>query len=208
MSDQATPAAPKKKGGKMKLIAMVLGGVAVLGAGVGGGVYAAQSGMVGGGHAGPVEDPNVPKLVKKGEEMKEAAAEGGEGGHGGGHGGEGGESAAPEGTMGGEVYASTYYEMDKEFTSNLKDSPHFVQVGLALATHYDQRVIANVKNNEIPVRSAVLMALADASEDSVFTPEGKKALAEHLRAAINDVLAQKSGFGGISNVYFTNFIVQ
>jgi len=211
MSD-AKPAEPKKKGGMKKMLIMGVGLVVILGAGVGGGIMATQSGMLGGGgaHAAPIEDPNIPKLVKKGEghaaESSEGEGEGG--GHGGGEGGEGGDSAPAEGTNGGEAYQSTYYTMEKEFTSNLKDSPHYVQVGISLSTHYDDRVIANVKNNDIPLRSAILMALSDADEEAVFTPEGKKQLAENIRRSINKVLEQKSGFGGIGNVYFTNFIVQ
>ena len=69
-------------------------------------------------------------------------------------------------------------------------------------------MIENLKTNEIAVRSAILMALGDATEDEVFTSEGKKKLAARLTAAINATLKQKEGFGGISNVYFTNFVVQ
>ena len=55
---------------------------------------------------------------------------------------------------------------------------------------------------------AVLMALGDATEDQVFTSEGKRQLQAHLAAAINGVLKEKEGFGGIGNVYFTSFVVQ
>jgi flagellar protein FliL len=210
MSDDAK-SAPKKKGGMKKVVVLAIGGLAVLGAGIGGGVYAASAGLVGGADHEGEEDANIPKKVKKGEAGHEAAAEGEGGGH-----GEGGDTAGAGGTVikgssagtGGEEYQSTYFQMDKDFTANLKDSPHFIQVGLALSTNYDDRVIQNVQGNLIPVRSAVLMALSGASEDSVFTPEGKKALAESLKRAINDVLIQKEGFGGIGNVYFTSFIVQ
>jgi flagellar FliL protein len=98
--------------------------------------------------------------------------------------------------------------MDKEFTSNLQDSVHFVQVGLAVSTPYDDTVIANLKTNEIAVRSAILMALGDTTEDQVFTSAGKQQLQKRLAKAINDTLQQKEGFGGIGNVYFTNFVVQ
>jgi len=192
----------KKKGGKGKLIAIIGGGVAMIAAGIGGGLYAASSGMIGGGgHAAPAEDPNMPKLVVKGEPDPTAAA---------GEGGEGGAAAAEPrgGGPGGEKYESNYYQIEKEFTANLRDSPHFVQVGLAVATNYDSRVIQNVKHHSLPIRSAVLLALADADEESVFTSQGKAELAKHLKVAINKVLEEKEGFGGIGNVYFTNFIVQ
>ncbi|MFX7862307.1 flagellar basal body-associated FliL family protein, partial [Acinetobacter baumannii] len=74
--------------------------------------------------------------------------------------GSGVTSKAPLGN-GGEKYASTYYTLDKEFTSNLKDSVHFVQVCIAVSTPYDDRVIENLKTHEIAVRSAILLALGD-----------------------------------------------
>ena len=84
MSDTKEEAAPTKKGGKKKLLIGAVALLALVGGGVGAGVYAAQSGMIGGGHAGAkAENPDTPKLVPKGEE-KHAAAGGEEGGHGGG----------------------------------------------------------------------------------------------------------------------------
>lgn len=219
----ATDAAPKKKG-KMKMILIgVVGAVVLLGGGVGAGLYAA--GATGGGkseeHAAK-EDPDKPKLVPKSEQKKAGEGEGGEGGHGGGEakaegghgeGGEGGESGeakgepTPEG-HGGEPYASNYFAMEKEFTSNLQDSVHFVQVGIAVSTPYDEKVINNLKSNDIAIRSAILLALGDTPEDQVFTGTGKQQLQKRLVATINQVLREKEGFGGISNVYFTNFVVQ
>ena len=208
MSDKkdSTDAAPKKKG-KMKTI--LIGGVALLvliGGGVGAGVYASNAGLLGGGHAAAADD-GKPKLVPKSEQKHPT-----EGGEGGGH---GGDEAAPENHgmkppagEGGDRYASTYYPMEKEFTSNLQDSVHFVQVGIAVATPYDDTVITNLKTNDIAVRSAILMALGDTTEEQVMSSDGKRQLQVRLAKAINDTLKQKEGFGGIGNVYFTSFVVQ
>ena len=192
-------AAPRKKG-KLKKLLPLLGGVVLLAGGVGGGLYAAKAGLIGGASASPHD--NRPQLVPK-SEQKRGGGEAGE------HGGEASESSGEHGGgTGGEKYASNYYAMEKEFTANLQGSPHFVQVGLALSTPYDDRVIDNVKTNDIPIRSAILMTLGDTSEDQVFTSEGKTALQKRLVASINEVLRQKEGFGGVGNVYFTNFVVQ
>ncbi len=188
-------AAPKKKG-KKKLF-VILGALIVLGGGAGGGLYAA--GIVGGGgHAEPVDD-GKPKLVPKAEQKRVAAGEGGEG-----------AAPASEGKVlpGGDKYASNYYAFPKEFTSNLGDSDRFVQIGLAVSTHYDDTVIENIKTNEIAVRSAVLLALGDTTEDMVADEAGKKQLQVRLTKAINATLKEKEGFGGVGNVYFTNFVVQ
>lgn len=202
MSDDGKAAgAAKKKGGGMKLIIIALGAVVLTAGGTVGGLYA--TGMLGGAHAAAAD--HGPKLVPK-SEQKRAGADGKDGE--GGHGGEASSGSKPPSGSGGDQYASNYYALDKDFTSNLQNSVHYIQVGVAVSTPYDDSVIENLKTNEIAVRSAILMALGDTTEDEVFTSEGKKHLETRLVAAINQVLKQKEGFGGISNVYFTNFVVQ
>ena len=193
-------AVPKKKGGKMKKLMILAGALVLVGGGVGGGLYA--TGYIPHGAAGKAEPEAAgPKLVPKVEQKRFSAA--------GGEGGEGHEAgAAPPSGTGGDKYASNYYAMEKEFTSNLQDSVHFIQVGLAVSTPYADTVIDNIKTNEIAVRSAVLMALGDTTEEQVFNGDGKKQLQKRLAKAINDTLKEKEGFGGVGNVYFTNFVVQ
>ena len=188
---------PKKKGKLGKIIVMAAALVILVGGGAGAGLYAARSGMVGGAH----EPDNSPKLVPKTEQKRPGS--GGEG-----HDGKAEAGNEPPLGKGGDAYASNYYAMEKDFTSNLNNSAHFIQVGVAVSTPYDDRVIENLKTNDIAVRSAILMALGDTTEEQVFSSDGKKQLQARLVAAINATLKQKEGFGGISNVYFTNFVVQ
>lgn len=200
MSDDK--AAPKKKGGMMMIIIIAVGALVLGGGGVGAGLY--FSGALGGG-GGEAHVETGPKLIPKADEKKAALeGAGGEGGHGE---GSGKTETGPLGS-GGDKYASTYYTMDKEFTSNLQDSVHFIQVGIAVSTPYDDRVLVNLKTHEIAIRSAILMELGQTTEEQVFSADGKKQLQRRLTKAINDTLQQKEGFGGISNVYFTNFVVQ
>lgn len=193
MSDAKKEDAPKKKGGMMKMLILAVVGLVLIGGGIAGGVYAATAF---GGVKGALN--TAPKLVPKSEE-KRISADADATGKGG--------KTTPAGT-GGEAYASNYYAMDKEFTANLQDSVHFVQVGLAVSTPYDNTVIDNLKTHEIAVRSAILMELGNTNEDGVFTNEGKRQLQARLVKAINTVLVQKEGFGGVGNVYFTSFVVQ
>ncbi|MFS0737589.1 flagellar basal body-associated FliL family protein [Sphingomonas sp. 1P06PA] len=220
MSDDADK--PVKKPGKFKkLLIPVIGAVVLLGGGVGAGLWASGSGMIGGSD-GPSHavDPNKPQLVPKGAEdptaaekdgKEEKAAEG-EGGHG--ESAEGGDEAAAghgrptPGMAGGDRYEATYYPIEQNFTANLRDSDALVQVALGVSTFYDSRVIDNLKKHEMPVRSAILMTLGDEDPVAITTPEGKKALQKHLTQAVNEVLREKEGFGGIDDVYFTSFIVQ
>ncbi len=200
--DKDTEKQPKKKGGMMKILMLAGGGLVLVGGGVAGGLYAMQSGLLGGAKNAHEVVYERPRLVPKSEEKRGGAGGGDE------HGGGGGSAhAAPMGA-GGDKYASNYYAMEKEFTANLRDSVHFIQVGIAVSTPYDDRIIENLKTHEIAVRSAVLLALGDATEEQMFSVEGKRQLQIHLAHAINDVLKQKEGFGGIGNIYFTNFVVQ
>jgi flagellar protein FliL len=209
MSDKDEKAeTPKKKGKIGKIAILAVGAVALIGGGVGAGLYASGSGLIGG-HKAAAAAPG-PHLVPKSEQKRPSKDGKGEGGHGGGE----GEAKTEDHGMptppgeGGERYASNYYAMEKEFTANLQDSVHFLQIGIAVSTPYDDTVIQNLKTNDIAVRSAVLMTLGDTTEDQVFTSDGKQGLAKKLAASINKVLKEKEGFGGISNVYFTNFVVQ
>ena len=202
---EATEEKPKKSGKMKKMLMIGIGILVIGGGGAGAGLYAAGSGLLGGGDAKTrsVIDPNKPQLVLKGQGKASSTVEGGE--HSGE--GEGGDSGQAR-SSGGEKYESTYYQIEREFTSNLKDSPRFVQIGLGVVTNYDERVIENLKRHEMPVRSAVLLTLADEDENAVFTAAGKEDLSRRLTIAINKVLTKKEGFGGITDVYFTNFIIQ
>lgn len=205
--NEASPApAPRKKNGG-KLLILVGVPIALLGTGGGAAVYGMQAGWFSVKPADAHDD--APRLVPKEEEKRASSAGGGEGGHGGGEEASGGGHGkpTPEGE-GGDKYASSYYPLEKEFTSNLQDSVHFIQVGIAVSTPYDERVLDNIKTHEIAIRSQVLMALGETSEEEVFTAEGKRHIQDRLVKAINAVLKEKEGFGGVSNVYFTNFIVQ
>lgn len=196
MADK-TEDVPKKKGKMGKIIVLAVGLLVLAGGGVGAGLYAASAGLIGGGHALPEE--KGPKLVSKDEQKRGGVGEGEEGK---------GEQVRGASGEGGDKYASNYYAMEKDFTSNLRESVHFVQMGLAVSTPYDETVIDNLKTNDIAIRSAILMTLGDTTEDQVFSSEGKKQLQKRLTDSINATLKQKEGFGGISNTYFTSFVVQ
>ena len=191
MSDDKADAAPKKKKGKLikKLITFVILPLLLLGGGVGAGVYAAGKGMIGGGKEKKHVNPHQPKLV-----LKE---------------GEDGPTDLPDtAKLDPELYKSTYYQVEQPFTSNLSDTEGFLQLGLGVSTFYDSKVMDHLKDSEMPGRSAVLEVLAQQSADSLNTPEGKLELRRKLKDAINGVLRQREGFGGIDGVYFTSFIIQ
>jgi flagellar FliL protein len=197
MSDKKDKEAkPKKKGSGM--IIKIGGAVALLGVG-GGGVFGlVASGVIGGGSKVAIKQDNHPKLIRKGEVDSFApAAKEGEG--------EGGKGSEGDG---GSEYRTLYFSFTEDFTSNLKGTESLVQVSIACSTHRDYRVVLWLKKHELAIRSAMLAVLADTTDESIQTPQGKEALQRRLTAAINKVLTDTEGFGGVDAVYFKNFIIQ
>ncbi|AMK22030.1 MULTISPECIES: flagellar basal body-associated FliL family protein [unclassified Sphingobium] len=221
MSDDAKP--KKKKGGGMKMILLIVIAMVVGGAGAAGGLYAA--GFFSPKEEGPKEDPNKPVLVLAGESAEDVAKAHGYAGGGGG----GGEGGGHEGGGGGHVasgvhvpakgidlpvpanpaaYQATYFQLQTPFTSNMSDTDAFAQISIAISTYYDIRVVEAIKAHETAIRSQVLMMLAEQPVEALSTPAGKRALQGKIKAIINDILKQKTGYGGVDNVYFTNFVIQ
>ena len=193
MSDKdAKSDSPKKGKGFMK---MALIGLVLAGAG-GGAVFGLMSaGIIG---ANPAHaKPAGPQLVMKGDDDPYAAPKKEEKG-----------SVPLVHGEGGSKYRTTYYTFAEDFTSNLKDSDALVQMSLAAATRRDGRVLMWMDEHALAIRSEVLIILADTPEGDAYTVEGKKRLQQRLTKAVNDVLTEEEGFGGVDNVYFRNFIVQ
>jgi flagellar protein FliL len=198
MSDKAKPDKPAK-GGKMKTILIALIAVAVLG----GGGAAAGYFIAGSGSAAAHEpDPNQPQLVPR-EGVENHAPTAPPAG-----------ATGPGGSGGGEPridparYTASYHTLETPFTSNLNNSDAFVQLSLGVSTFYDVRVIDAVKLHEPAIRSAVLMQLAAADDIMLASPQGRQQLQRDLTRVVNQVLRERTGFGGIDNVYFTSFVVQ
>lgn len=181
----------KKKGGGMVMkLVMAL----VLLAAGGGGVFGLMAAGIIGGHAEAVD--NSPKLIKKGEEDPYAPPGAAEE-----------EGAYVPGDEGAE-FRTAYYEFEGEFTSNLRNSDALVQLSLAASTQRDGRILMWLNEHELAVRSQLLIELADTDEREFMTPEGKRRLQQRMVDAINGVLTEAEGFGGIDKVYFRSLIVQ
>lgn len=189
---EKSPEGEKPKGGMLKT---VIGAVVLLGMGAGGAYGAIAAGLIGETEA---HGPDFPEFVLKGESEPYALPE---------------NSASGDGMPvvhgeGGSEYRTAYYSFDETFTSNLADSPGLIQVDIAVSTRRDGRVLLWVQNHELAIRSAILAQLAATPEGPIYTVDGKEELSDRLTVAINDVLEENEGFGGIDAVHFKGFLVQ
>lgn len=193
-TDKTAEAKPKKGKG---LIVKVLLATTLLASGGGGAFALIQTGVIGGGSGAHKKEDNNPKLVRKGEEDPYAIK-----------GDKEGEAVAEVLGDGGSEYRTSYYVFEDDFTSNLKHSTALVQISVAASTRRDGRVLQWSKKHELAIRSSMLSVLADTPEEDVYTLEGKERLQKRLTAAMNKVLTDREGFGGIDSVYFKTFLVQ
>lgn len=194
MSDKEEPIKKPGKGGKLLKLALF----AVLLAGVGGGtVFGLMASGVIGTHEAAARETE-PQFVLKGEEDPYAPVESKGSEH-------GGDVVYGEG---GSKYRTAYFSFAEDFTSNLKNTDGLVQVSLAASTRRDGRVLMWLDEHQLAIRSRILVELADTPEEDVMTSEGKRQLQRRLTDAVNAVLTEQEGFGGVDRVYFRSFIVQ
>lgn len=201
MSDtpnDAAEAPKKKKGGKLKKIMILLVGLLVVGGGgAAGGLYAMTGSVFGHAEAAEEEEgPERPELVVR-EGVSESVAERART-----------RAARPNASPDPQVFQATYVPLEGNFTSNLSGGDAFVQIGLGVSTYYGEPITERLTQHNMAIRSAILMTLSEQDPDIITTLEGKEALKQELRNAINGVLTNREGFGGIDDVYFTSFVTQ
>jgi len=210
---------PKKKGPLIKIILMVVAVLFLIGASVGGtllatGFFSKKE------QAKEAVDAQLDKL-EGGDGHGEAKKDDGHGeakkddGHGDAKKDDHGKPAAdapakelvtPDADN--QRWKFNYYALEKPLLSNLAGSRKVMQVTLTIMTHYDDRVIKNVKTHELALRAGILDVMRQKTEADLREPDFRKALAEEVRLTINSLLEKYEGFGGIEEVMFTEFVVQ
>jgi len=102
----------------------------------------------------------------------------------------------------------SYMQIEKDFLVNIMNSKKVMSISLAVMTHYDERVFANVKKHDFALRSAILDILRQVPESEVNKPEFRVELSRKIRDAMNTLLEKYEDFGGIEEVLYTNFVIQ
>ena len=107
-----------------------------------------------------------------------------------------------------KVFQTLYYEIPGSLTTNLKGSRRFLQISVGLSTKYDETILTNVENHLPALKSVVLAALSDYTEEMVVGREARKLLAADIQSVMNEKLEELEGFGGIEEVMFTSYVMQ
>lgn len=189
-------ATPKKGGGVLRLLKLLLGSVVLVGAGFGGGYFYFANPL------SPAQD--MLRLIDPKEEAAAAEAEA--------HAAEGEGEAAPKKLPkplpDKELFVTSYYTFPDALTSNLKGSRRFLQVQVGISTQYDAQVITNVTTHTPALMSDMLAVISTFTEEDLAGTEGRAKLSKALMDAINKRLEKAEGFGGVEDVFFPSFVLQ
>ena len=202
----------KPKSPMLKIIILVVVVVLLMVLAVGGTLFA--TGML-----SKKDKPDAERVLEEGVEVKghDAPAAGGHGDAKGAHG-----DAKKDGTPGGApkkklvpadanaLFEKSYMELDekKALVANVSGSRKVMQVTLSLMTTYDDRVFKNVEKHRAALRSSALDVLRLVTEADLAKPDFRAELAVKLRERINSELERLERFGGIEEVFFSEFVYQ
>jgi flagellar FliL protein len=152
----------------------------------------------------------------KPHEDEDALVEEGEGGHGeakGGHGEAKKDETPKKKAIPADKdtrFEKSYMDLDdkKPLVANISGSRKVMQVSLSLMTQYDDRVFKNVEKHRAALRSGALDVLRQVTEADLAKPDFRNELAVKLREKINAELERLENFGGIEEVFFSEFVFQ
>lgn len=105
-------------------------------------------------------------------------------------------------------FENTYMEIERPLVANIVNSRKVMQIKVAIMTHYDDRVVANMEKHAPAIRSETLDVIRKVDEQILNQPEFRRNLAEQIKLAMNSVLEKYEDFGGVEEVLFTEFVVQ
>ena len=90
-----------------------------------------------------------------------------------------------------------------EFTINLSEDRRFVRVSIALEVN-DGDVVEEIETRTPQIRDVVISIVRSKGHDDIMDEAGTRALREDIRDQINDKLSE----GQVTNVFFTEFMIQ
>ena len=93
------------------------------------------------------------------------------------------------------------------FTVNLADREHYLQVGVTFEVHTAHDADAMKLNMPI-LRSKILLLLSSKNANELSSPEGKTALMGELVAQAKEAVTEPASQEGIETVHFSAFVIQ
>lgn len=121
----------------------------------------------------------------------------------------GDKKSSASGKEGAVDHEILYWPLEPPFVLNFegKSKARYMQIGLEAAMS-NEKTYAAVKKHLPVIRSEIVLLLSGQKYEELITPEGKEQLRAELIEVINTILKQRKINKGISNIYFTSFVMQ
>ncbi|HIB62540.1 MAG TPA: flagellar basal body-associated FliL family protein [Methylococcaceae bacterium] len=107
-----------------------------------------------------------------------------------------------------QQFEQSYQEMKSKFTVNVPHSKKYLQFSISVMTHYDDKVLDNVDKHQTALRSAILQVVRQKPVETYNSEDGMAGVLIEIKEAMNGVLMGYEDFGGIEEVFFTEFVIQ
>lgn len=119
------------------------------------------------------------------------------------------ESADAGGESSKESGPAVYKSLDPPFVVNFdgQGKARFLQASLQVMTR-NEDVVALLDQHMPAIRNTLVMLLSAQKYEEIGTSEGKEALREQARDAIQKILDEENSEAQIEAVYFTSFVMQ
>lgn len=194
--DTEKEAPAKKKGGKLKLIILIVAGVLLLG-GATAGVY--FSGLIPAFSSHSEDEEDVASADDP--EGKDTAKKGKGKAKGKGKDKKNGKKKEPQVTL--------YLPLDPAFVVNFQDQGqlHYLQVTMEVMAR-EQETIDAVKLHLPVIRNNLTLMLSSQTVESLASRDGKEKIRAETLAEIQKILKEQTGQPGVEAVYFTSFVMQ
>lgn len=122
---------------------------------------------------------------------------------------ESGDDAAVEGADSALATPAIYYNLEPAFVVdfNIAGKQRYVQLDVTVMSRSQEQIDA-VRLHMPLIRNSLVLLFSSEDFEELRTMDGKQLLKISALEAINSILTQETGEGGIENVLFTNFVMQ
>lgn len=185
-------AGKKGSSGMMKIIMIAVGAIVLVAVSVGTAVWVSQSML----------HQSVAGNAEGGSDA--AAADGGGEGHGGGH-GEGAPHKKRKVVHGEPVYMKLGDAFIVNFMAG--DQIRYLQVAIEVMSR-DPEVEKDIEKYMPVIRNNLVMLFSGLDFETISSVEGKQKIRHEALAEVQRILEDQTGYKGVEDLYFTNFVMQ
>lgn len=102
-----------------------------------------------------------------------------------------------------------YHNVQPEFVINFnrKERPRALMVEISISSH-DEKALDTLDSHSPELRNNLLLLMTENNGSTLSTADGKNALRESVKIALNDLLVKHGKSEAVEDIFFTRFVLQ